>query len=68
MGTKLEFDVVLNDFTDGVKDVFGDKLRDIVLFGSYARGDYEQTLILILRFLLILKEKKKIISLMILLH
>ena len=41
MVTKLEHDVILTDFADGVKDVFGEKLKDIVLFGSYARGDYD---------------------------
>ena len=36
-----DFKVVLEDFIDGVEDVFGEKLKDIVLFGSYARGDFD---------------------------
>ena len=41
MGMEEEHKIILNDFTDGVKDVFGDKLIDVMLFGSYARGDYD---------------------------
>ena len=41
MGMDEKYKIILNDFTDGVKDVFGEKLKDVVLFGSYARGDYD---------------------------
>ena len=33
---------VLNDFVAECRNVFGDKLNDVRLFGSYARGDYNE--------------------------
>ena len=42
MCTKNELDMILNDFVEGTKDIFGTKLKNIVLFGSYARGDYDK--------------------------
>jgi predicted nucleotidyltransferase len=36
-----ELDQILNELTERVLPVFGDKLKKIVLFGSYARGDYD---------------------------
>ena len=41
MCTKTELDMILNDFVDGAKDIFGEKLKEVILFGSYARGDYD---------------------------
>jgi len=41
MCTKNELYIILNDFVDGAKDIFGEKLKDVILFGSYARGDYD---------------------------
>ena len=35
-----DLNLILNDFTGGAKEIFGEKLRDVILFGSYARGDY----------------------------
>jgi len=34
--------IVLNDFVDACKTVFSNKLSDVRLFGSYARGDYHE--------------------------
>ena len=41
MRTRTELDMILNDFITGAKEIFGDKLKEIILFGSYARGDYD---------------------------
>ena len=41
MCDKIELDDILTDFISGIKDIFGEKLKDIILFGSYARGDYD---------------------------
>ena len=40
MCTKNELDFVLNNLVEKVKDLFGDNLKDVILYGSYARGDY----------------------------
>ena len=41
MCTKAELNIILNDFVIGTKEIFGDKLKEVILFGSYARGDYD---------------------------
>ena len=33
--------MILNDFVAGIREIFGEKLKDVILFGSYARGDYD---------------------------
>ena len=38
--TQKKLDIVLNDFIYDCNVVFKDKLYDVRLFGSYARGDY----------------------------
>ena len=35
-----KLNTVMNAFVAGCKELFGDKLSDVRLFGSYARGDY----------------------------
>jgi predicted nucleotidyltransferase len=40
MCTEIELNMVLDDFIAGIKEIFGEKLKDVILFGSYARGDY----------------------------
>ena len=40
MCTKTELTQILEDFAKKSKEIFGDKLKDVILFGSYARGDY----------------------------
>jgi len=42
MCTKTELDMILSDFVYGTKEIFGEKLKDVILFGSYARGDYDE--------------------------
>ena len=39
MRAKAETDIIIKDFVEGTKDIFGTKLKDVILFGSYARGD-----------------------------
>ena len=33
---------IMRTFTDGCKALFGERLYDVRLFGSYARGDYRE--------------------------
>lgn len=39
--SKKELDTILQKFINRAQPVFGDKLKRIVLFGSYARGNYD---------------------------
>ena len=34
--------VIIDELIDRMCQVFGDKLKKVVLFGSYARGDYDE--------------------------
>ncbi len=36
-----EIKIVLTDVCEKAKKVFGDKLNEVILYGSYARGDYD---------------------------
>jgi predicted nucleotidyltransferase len=42
MCNKTELDGVTNIFAKQAKSVFGDSLCDVILFDSYARGDYDE--------------------------
>ncbi len=35
-----EINTLLNQYVLNLKDIYGDSLRSVILFGSYARGDY----------------------------
>jgi len=37
-----QLDSVMNAFVTECKNLFGEKLSDVLLFGSYARGDYHE--------------------------
>ena len=39
---KAELDIMLTNFIDSTKEIFGSKLIDVILYGSYARGDYDE--------------------------
>ena len=39
--TKEEVDIMLNEFTVRIQPLFGNRLEKVILFGSYARGDYD---------------------------
>lgn len=34
---------ILNDFLEEVKEILGNRLKKIILYGSYARGDYNSS-------------------------
>lgn len=34
---------IINDFLLGVNEILGDRVKKIILFGSYARGDFNQS-------------------------
>jgi len=38
----LKLPAVADELSRSAKHIFGDKLRKIILYGSYARGDYNQ--------------------------
>ena len=33
---------ILEEFIEGAKDILGDRMKKIILYGSYARGDYKK--------------------------
>ncbi len=43
MALKSSITTILKKVHDESHRIFGDKLADIVLYGSYARGDYDQS-------------------------
>lgn len=42
MCKKNELSRIIESIAMNARDVFGERLKDIVLFGSYARGDYNE--------------------------
>ena len=42
MCTKNQLDMMLKQIADYSKELFGDKFKNIILYGSYARGDYDE--------------------------
>lgn len=41
MSSRETVNAMLNEFTSQVKIAFGEKLSEVILFGSYARGDFD---------------------------
>lgn len=41
MCNENQLNTILSRFAVAVRNVFGDKLKAVVLYGSYARGDYD---------------------------
>ncbi len=39
--TKDEIETIMQELIEKVKPIFGDKLKKVILYGSYARGDYD---------------------------
>lgn len=39
--TQKKVKEILNEFKKGINDILGNKFEELILFGSYARGDYE---------------------------
>jgi len=42
MLTKQELGVIVNSFLNGIKELFGNSLNDVILYGSYAREDFDE--------------------------
>lgn len=42
MCTKTELDTIIEKIVRFSKDLFGDKFQSVILYGSYARGDYDE--------------------------
>lgn len=40
MCTKTQLKRITDEVSQGAKDILGDKLYKVILYGSYARGDY----------------------------
>lgn len=40
--SKEDLDLILKELIEGVFPIFSDKLKRVILFGSYARGDYDE--------------------------
>lgn len=41
MCTKNQLDEIINRIVEFSKNTFGDKFKSVILYGSYARGDYD---------------------------
>jgi uncharacterized protein len=39
---KKKLNALLNEVENELKNIFGEKLKDIIMYGSYARGDYDE--------------------------
>ena len=37
-----DLQALLNETTAGLREIFGEKLDSVILYGSYARGDYDE--------------------------
>ncbi len=42
MCTKNQLDEIIAEIVAFSKDLFGDKFKNVILYGSYARGDYDE--------------------------
>ena len=42
MGYEIELDKITSEVSRRLQETLGDKLRQVILYGSYARGDYEE--------------------------
>ena len=40
MMTKEMIDSAMKEYAKGAKEVYGDKLKEVILYGSCARGDF----------------------------
>jgi len=41
--TSINIDNILKEFIKGVNEILGDRVKKIILYGSYARGDYDES-------------------------
>ena len=42
MCSKNTLQVLLDETVRGLRDIFGERLDSVILYGSYARGDYDE--------------------------
>ena len=42
MCTKNQLDEIIRKIVDYSKEIFGEKFQNVILYGSYARGDYDE--------------------------
>ena len=42
MLTKQELEIIMNSFIKGIKELFGNSLNGVILYGSYAREDFSE--------------------------
>ncbi|HHY23479.1 MAG TPA: nucleotidyltransferase domain-containing protein [Clostridiaceae bacterium] len=42
MSNKDTLNIILNIVVEELKNIFGAKLKQVILYGSYARGDYDK--------------------------
>lgn len=42
MCSKNQLDIILKQIADYSKELLGDKFKNVILYGSYARGDYDE--------------------------
>ncbi len=42
MCSKSQLDLIIEKIVDFSKNVFGEKFQSVILYGSYARGDYDE--------------------------
>lgn len=40
--TDREIEIILTEFVESIQSLFAERLIKIILFGSYARGDYDE--------------------------
>lgn len=66
MALQLEFKKMIKEFKEELKEVLGEKFMDLILFGSYARGDFSTDsdidLLLIVKERLSSEEKERVSS------
>ena len=41
MNAKMKIDKVLSEVTKGARGILGDRLHSVILYGSHARGDFD---------------------------
>lgn len=49
---------IINEYVASVKDIFGTYLRKVIVYGSYARGDYNEKSDIDIMFIVTLDEHK----------
>lgn len=42
MCTQVQLNIITDEVTNSIKDIMGNKLYKIILYGSYARGDFNE--------------------------